>query len=96
MTEDDKQNPAADAVANEISEPNLIEPEKIRFDEGATEATAPEEELNSRYVKGETRIVTEQARYPLAGILQMLKEEIIKGNAPEGKQNPVITVDQLN
>jgi hypothetical protein len=28
-----------------------------------------DEELNSRYAKGEIRIVTEQARYPLAGIL---------------------------
>ena len=30
--------------------------------------------MNSRYVKGDIRIVTEQARYPLAGILQMLQE----------------------
>ena len=37
---------------------------------------ATNEELNSRYVKGEIRIVTEQARYPLAGILAMLEEQI--------------------
>jgi hypothetical protein len=35
-----------------------------------------DEELNSRYAKGDIRIVTESARYSLAGILSMLQEEI--------------------
>ncbi|WP_438042077.1 DUF262 domain-containing protein [Sorangium sp. So ce128] len=41
-----------------------------------TEKKVSDEELNSRYAKGEIRIVTEQARYPLAGILKMLEEKI--------------------
>lgn len=35
-----------------------------------------DEQLNSRYVKGEVRIVTEQARYPLTGILKMLQDRV--------------------
>jgi hypothetical protein len=57
---------------------HLLEFEKVSFDDGASKPKATDEELNSRYAKGETRIVTEQARYPLAGILKMLKEEIVE------------------
>ncbi|MDR2391056.1 MAG: DUF262 domain-containing protein, partial [Planctomycetota bacterium] len=60
----------------------LLDFEKVSFDDGASKPKATDEELNSRYAKGEIRIVTEQARYPLAGILGMLKEEI-KGDAGE-------------
>lgn len=55
---------------------HLLAFEKVSFDDGASKPKATDEELNSRYVKGEIRIVTEQARYPLTGILGMLKEEI--------------------
>ena len=57
--------PAADA---------LLDGERVSFEADGTAPKATDEELNSRYVKGDIRIVTEQARYPLAGILQMLQE----------------------
>jgi hypothetical protein len=56
---------------------SLLEFEKFSFDDSPRTLKATDEELNSRYVKGEIRIVTEQARYPLSGILTMLKEEIM-------------------
>jgi len=52
----------------------LLDGEKVSFETDVDPKKATDEELNSRYVKGEIRIVTEQARYPLAGILQMLEE----------------------
>jgi hypothetical protein len=64
---------------------HLFEFEKFSFDEGTSNPKATDEELNSRYAKGETRIVTEQARYPLAGILEMLKEEVA-GDAGENER----------
>jgi hypothetical protein len=45
----------------------LLDFEKVSFDDGASKPKATVEELNSRYAKGETRIVTEQVRYPLCG-----------------------------
>ncbi len=51
---------------------------------------ATDEELNSRYVKGDIRIVTEQARYPLAGILQMLQESKMDES---GKSTPRYMLD---
>ena len=35
----------------------------------------PDQEINEKYVKGEVRIVTEQARYPLSSIPQMLDSD---------------------
>lgn len=55
---------------------HLLEFEKVSFDDGVSKPKMTDEELNSRYAKGEIRIVTEQARYPLAGILGMLREEV--------------------
>lgn len=52
----------------------LLEGELVSFTQENVKQKASDEELNSRYVKGDIRIVTEQARYPLAGILQMLEE----------------------
>lgn len=52
----------------------LLEGELVSFTQENVKKKATDEELNSRYVKGDIRIVTEQARYPLAGILQMLEE----------------------
>jgi hypothetical protein len=68
----------------EESENSLFPGEKISFysDEPTSEAT--NEELNSRYVKGEVRIVTESARYSLAGILSMLEEKV----AADGSSEP--------
>ncbi|MDR1577586.1 MAG: DUF262 domain-containing protein [Deltaproteobacteria bacterium] len=55
---------------------HLLKFEKFSFENREDNHQATDEELNSRYVSGEIRIVTEQARYPLAGILGTLKEEI--------------------
>jgi hypothetical protein len=55
---------------------HLLKGEEVSFDDDVTKPKATDEELNSRYAKGEVRIVTEQARYPLAGILAMLQETI--------------------
>ena len=52
----------------------LLDGEQVSFEPDKPAPKATDEELNSRYVKGDIRIVTEQARYPLAGILQMLQE----------------------
>lgn len=54
--------------------PKLLEGEEIDFQdmsEGAREKP-PEEEINDKYVRGDIRIVTEQARYPLNTIMTML------------------------
>lgn len=54
----------------------LLKDERISFADDATKPKASDEELNSRYAKGDIRIVTESARYSLAGILVMLRETI--------------------
>ncbi|HEX5749347.1 MAG TPA: DUF262 domain-containing protein [Archangium sp.] len=75
MTKGNQKKPAAGAKTQAAAS-HLLKGEKLSFDDEATKPKASDEELNSRYAKGEIRIVTEQARYPLAGILGMLKEEI--------------------
>ena len=65
---------------------HLLSNEKITFGESATKPKAADEELNSRYAKGDVRIVTESARYSLAGILAMLREEIEPEGMPQGKK----------
>ena len=52
-----------------------------------------DEELNSRYAKGEIRIVTKSARYSLAGILAMLQEEIIIEGDPNGAKEKRYKLD---
>ena len=73
--------PAADA---------LLDGERVSFEADGAAPKATDEELNSRYVKGDIRIVTEQARYPLAGILQMLQETKQDGS---GKSAPRYMLD---
>ncbi len=68
-----KENSADDAMEEGNG---LLPGEKIRLKDSDSEPTATDEELNRKYVKGEIRIVTETARYSLAGILAMLQEEI--------------------
>lgn len=53
-------------------------------------AKASDEELNIRYVEGDVRIVTESARYSLAGILSMLEEKVASddGSEPEYRYRP--------
>ena len=52
----------------------LIEGESLfRFVEGTQEeSTLSDEQINLKYVKGDVRIVTEQARYPLSSIASMV------------------------
>jgi hypothetical protein len=53
---------------------NLVEGEKIYFPskETLTQSTLSVEEVNEKYIRGDVRIVTEQARYPLNAIMTML------------------------
>jgi hypothetical protein len=76
VTKGNQKRPAAGAKMKQAAASHLLNFEKVSFDEGTAKPKATDEELNSRYAKGEIRIVTEQARYPLAGILGMLKEEL--------------------
>lgn len=68
----------------------LLDGERVSFEADLAAPKASDEELNSRYVKGEIRIVTEQARYPLAGILQMLQET---KSDESGKSTPRYMLD---
>lgn len=69
-----KQSKGAASPAAAPAGDALLEGERVSFEADGPAPKATDEELNSRYVKGDIRIVTEQARYPLAGILQMLQE----------------------
>lgn len=69
-----KQTKGAASPAAISAADALLEGERVSFEVEGVPPKATDEELNSRYVKGDIRIVTEQARYPLAGILQMLRE----------------------
>jgi hypothetical protein len=68
------------------SEDYLLEHEKVSFGDEASGPKASDEELNSRYAKGDVRIVTESARYSLAGILTMLQETVEPEGDPGGKE----------
>jgi hypothetical protein len=76
VTKGNHKKPAAGAKTQQATASHLLKGERVSFDEKDAEKKVSDEDLNSRYAKGEMRIVTEQARYPLAGILAMLKEEI--------------------
>ena len=54
----------------------LLAEERIVIKDIKAHRKVSDEELNTRYVRGEIRIVTESARYSLAGILNMLNEKI--------------------
>ncbi|MCL2725658.1 MAG: DUF262 domain-containing protein [Polyangiaceae bacterium] len=83
MPKGHQKRPAASAKTQQAAASHLLEFEKVSFDDEVNRPKATDEELNSRYAKGEIRIVTEQARYPLAGILAMLQETI---ESEEGKK----------
>ncbi|WP_437591339.1 DUF262 domain-containing protein [Sorangium sp. So ce1000] len=76
MTKGNPKRMSVGLKAQQSPVPHLLKGEKVSFDDDANKPKATDEELNSRYAKGEIRIVTEQARYPLAGILTMLKDNI--------------------
>lgn len=69
---------------------HLLNGEVVSFGEDVAKPKATNEELNSRYAKGDIRIVTESARYPLAGILAMLQET---AEANDGKKEPRYKLD---
>jgi hypothetical protein len=71
-----QKKPAAGLEPQQAAASHLLDGEKVSFKDDVTKRIVSDEELNSRYATGKIRIVTEQARYPLAGILEMLKEEI--------------------
>ena len=54
----------------------LLPGEKIPIETTDEPRAASDEELNRKYIQGAIRIVTETARYSLAGILQMLQEVV--------------------
>jgi Protein of unknown function DUF262 len=54
----------------------LLSGEKVIFEDHEEKPVATDGELNRKYIKGEIRLVTEAARYPLAGILTMLQETV--------------------
>lgn len=75
MTKDEKKvQVAGQRVRSPAS--HLLEHEEVFFGEEVAKPKATDEELNSRYAKGDVRIVTESARYSLAGILAMLQEQV--------------------
>ena len=76
MTKGKGKQPAARAKTPQPSTPDLLKGERVSFHDDATKSKATDEELNSRYAKGDIRIVTESARYSLAGILAMLQETV--------------------
>jgi hypothetical protein len=90
VTKGNQKKPAAGAKTQQTAASHLLEFENVSFRDDTNKPKATDEELNSRYAKGEIRIVTEQARYPLAGILGMLKEEI-EGDG--GKKEPRYKLD---
>lgn len=58
---------------------NLFNGEKIEIDIlNRTEVKLSDDEINSKYIAGEIRIVTEQARYPLNSILGMVTSDNYK------------------
>lgn len=73
-------------MADKSSSDYLLEHEKVSFGDDAPKPKATDEELNSRYAKGAVRIVTESARYSLAGILAMLQETVEPEGKPGGKK----------
>lgn len=76
MTKGIQKRPSAGSKAQQAQTINLLEGERVSFRDLAGRPKATDEELNSRYAKGDIRIVTESARYSLAGILAMLRETV--------------------
>jgi hypothetical protein len=76
VTKGNQKRPAAGVKTQQSPVNHLLEHEKVSFGDDAAKPKATDEELNSRYAKGDIRIVTESARYSLAGILSMLQETV--------------------
>lgn len=76
MTKDNQKPPAAASKAQQSPAAHLLPGEKVSFGDDVAKPKTTDEDLNSRYAKGDIRIVTESARYSLAGILAMLRETV--------------------
>lgn len=95
MSKEQKSTQAqAEAASSSISIP-LLPSEQVAFFDVREKQLATDEELNARYAKGEIRIVTESARYSLAGILSMLQEQMdVEGEGvPPGTKEPRYKLD---
>lgn len=90
MTKGNQKKPAVGGKLQQAGASHLLKGERVSFDDKDTAKKVSDEDLNSRYAKGEMRIVTEQARYPLAGILAMLKEEV---EGKDGRMEPRYKLD---
>lgn len=92
--EKNSTQPQAEAASSSISIP-LLPSEQVAFFDAREKPSASDEELNARYAKGEIRIVTESARYSLAGILSMLQEQVdVEGaGVPPGTTEPRYKLD---
>ncbi len=84
MTTTKKSHPRV-GKKTEPLEDHLLKDEKVSFVDDTAKQKATDEELNSRYAKGDVRIVTESARYSLAGILAMLRETVVELDGADGK-----------
>lgn len=89
MTKGNKKQPQSGTKAKSAGN-RLLDHENVSFHDVVTERKVTDEELNSRYVKGEIRIVTEQARYPLSNILTMLRDTI---EGEDGRKQPRYMLD---
>lgn len=74
MTKGIQKRQTAASKTQHLPTNHLLTGERVLFGEDAAMPKSTDEELNSRYAKGDVRIVTESARYSLAGILAMLRE----------------------
>ena len=69
----------------------LLEGEAVTLADPEELPAASDEEINNRYASGAIRIVSESARYSLAGILQMLQETLPVG--ADGAREPRYELD---
>lgn len=69
----------------------LLEGEEVTLADPEELPAASDEEINNRYASGAIRIVSESARYSLAGILQMLQETLPVG--ADGAREPRYELD---
>jgi hypothetical protein len=74
---------------------NLLDGEKLTFHTGIEQpvASPPDEIINEKYIRGEIRIVTEQARYPLNTISSIVENPSYR-LSPEYQRRHRWTTDQ--
>ena len=56
---------------------NLFPNEELNFHrlDAEDNISASDDQINEKYIKGDVRIVTEQARYPLSTIVSLIESE---------------------